>query len=48
MLNCISGVVVKTQSAITIHQQRQAEVKSAKELVADVKSEARMDILEVK
>ena len=39
MLNCISGMVEKTQSAISILQQRQAEagnVRTAEELVAEV------------
>ena len=51
MLNCISGMVEKTQSAITILQQRQAEVanlRSAEELVAEVESKARMAILKVR
>ena len=51
MLNCISGMVEKTQSAISILQQRQAEVanaRNAEELVAEVKAKATMAILEVK
>ena len=43
MLNCISGMVEKTQRAISILQQRQAEaanVRSAEELVADIQSKA--------
>ena len=39
MLNCISGMVEKTQSAISILQQRQSEagnVRTAEELVAEV------------
>merc|ERR1719203_962805 len=51
MLNCISGMVEKTQRAISILQQRQAEaanVRSAEELVADIQSKASLAILEVK
>jgi hypothetical protein len=51
MLNCISGMVEKTQSAISILQQRQAEVanaRNAEELVKDVGAKANMAILEVK
>ena len=51
MLNCISGMVEKTQRAISILQQRQTEaanVRSAEELVADIQAKARLAILEVK
>ena len=51
MLNCISGMVEKTQSAISILQQRQAEganVRNAEELVAKVQAKANRAILEVK
>ena len=51
MLNCISGMVEKTQSAISILQQRQAEganARNAEELVADMQAKAHMSILEVK
>ena len=51
MLNCISGMVEKTQSAISILQQRQAEganVRNAEELVAEVQAKANKAILEVK
>ena len=51
MLNCISGMVEKTQRAISILQQRQAEAgsaRSAEELVADIQSKASLAILEVK
>ena len=51
MLNCISGMVEKTQRAISILQQRQAEaanVRSAEELVADIQAKASLAILEVK
>jgi ABC-type uncharacterized transport system ATPase component len=51
MLNCISGMVEKTQSAISILQQRQAEVanvKNAEELVTVVQAKAYMAIFEVK
>ena len=51
MLNCISGMVEKTQSAISILQQRQAEVanaRNAEELVAEVQAKANVAILEVK
>jgi hypothetical protein len=51
MMNCICGMVEKTQSAISILQQRQAEVSSIRateELVAEVQTKARIAILEVK
>ena len=51
MLNCISGMVEKTQSAISILQQQQAEVanaSNAEELVIDLGTQANMAILEVK
>ena len=51
MLNCISGMVEKTQSAISILQQRQAEVASvrhAEELAAEVETKAKQAIVEVK
>merc|ERR1712106_787976 len=51
MLNCISGMVEKTQSAISILQQRQTEgvnVRNAEELVAEVQANANKAILEVK
>ena len=51
MLNCISGMVEKTQSAISILQQRQAEVanvRTVEELVAQVQANANVAILEVK
>ena len=51
MLNCISGMVEKTQRAISILQQRQAEVtnvRSAEELVADIQTKASLAIMEVK
>ena len=51
MLNCICGMVEKTQSAISILQQRQAEVSSIRateELVAEVQSKATIAIMEVK
>ena len=51
MLNCICGMVEKTQSAISILQQRQAEVsriRDAEELVAEVQAKASVAILEVK
>ena len=51
MLNCISGMVEKTQRAISILQQRQSEaanVRSAEELVADIQAKASLAILEVK
>ena len=51
MLNCISGMVEKTQSAISILQQRQAEVanlRTTEELVAEVQAKANVAILEVK
>lgn len=51
MLNCISGMVEKTQRAISILQQRQTEaanVRSTEELVADIQAKASLAILEVK
>ena len=51
MLNCISGMVEKTQRAISILQQRQSEaanVRSAEELVADIQTKASLAIMEVK
>ena len=51
MLNCICGMVEKTQSAISILQQRQVEVanaRNAEELVKDMEAKANMAILEVK
>ena len=51
MLNCISRMVDKTQSAISILQQRQVEVanvRNAEELVAEVQAKAMMAILIVK
>ena len=51
MLNCISGMVEKTQRAISILQQRQTEaanVRSTEELVADIQAKASIAILEVK
>ena len=51
MLNCISGMVEKTQRAISILQQRQAEaanVRSAEELVSDIQTKASLAIMEVK
>eukprot|EP00092_Neocalanus_flemingeri_P101486 GFUD01129766.1.p1 GENE.GFUD01129766.1~~GFUD01129766.1.p1 ORF type:complete len:200 (-),score=52.39 GFUD01129766.1:72-623(-) len=51
MLNCISGMVEKTQSAISILQQRQVEVaniRTAEELVAEAQAKANMAIMEVK
>ena len=51
MMNCISGMVEKTQRAISILQQRQAEVSSiraAEELVEEVQSNAAIAIMEVK
>ena len=51
MLNCISGMVEKTQSAISILQQRQSEVanvRTVEELVAEVQAKANVAILEVK
>ena len=51
MMNCICGMVEKTQSAISILQQRQAEVSSIRateELVAEVQSKANIAIMEVK
>ena len=51
MLNCISGMVEKTQSAISILQQRQIEdanARNTEELVAEVQAKANMAIFEVK
>ena len=51
MLNCICGMVEKTQSAISILQQRQVEIanaRKAEELVKDMEAKANMAILEVK
>ena len=51
MLNCISGMVEKTQRDISILQQRQTEaanVRSTEELVADIQAKASLAILEVK
>ena len=51
MLNYISGMVEKTQSAISILQQCQAEVanvRNAEEIVAEVQAKANMVSLEVK
>jgi len=51
MLNCISGMVEKTQSAISILQQRQVEVaniRTAEELVAEAQAKANLAIMEVK
>lgn len=51
MLNCISGMVEKTQRAITILQQRQAEagsMRSSEEMVADIQTKASLAIMEVK
>ena len=48
MLNHISGMVEKTQSAIFILQQRQAEVANAEELVAKVQANATAAGLELK
>ena len=51
MLNCISGMVEKTQRAISILQQRQAEAgsaRSAEELVADIQARASSALMEVK
>ena len=51
MLNCISGMVEKTQSAISILQQRQADVvniRATEELVAEVQTKASIAIMEVK
>ena len=50
-MNCICGMVEKTQSAISILQQRQAEVSSIRgteDLVAEVQSKATIAIMEVK
>ena len=51
MLNCICGMVEKTQSAISILQQRQADVvniRATEELVAEVQTKASIAIMEVK
>ena len=51
MLNCICGMVEKTQSAISILQQRQAEIvdiRTTEELVAEVQTKASIAIMEVK
>ena len=51
MLNCIGGMVEKTQSAISILQQRQADVvniRATEELVAEVQTKASIAIMEVK
>jgi len=51
MLNCILGMVEKTQSALTILQQRQSEaatLRTTEEAVADVQARANLAILEVK
>ena len=51
MLNCICGMVEKTQSAISILQQRQADVvniRATEELVEEVKTKASIAIMEVK
>ena len=51
MLNCICGMVEKTQSAISILQQRQADVaniKTAEEVAAEVQAKANIAIMEVK
>ena len=51
MLNCICGMVEKTQSAISILQQRQADVvniRATEELVAEVQTKATIAIMEVK
>merc|ERR1719483_842067 len=51
MLNCILGMVEKTQSAISILQQRQTEVgniRTSEEMVAEVQARASMAIMEVK
>jgi len=51
MLNCILGMVEKTQSALTILQQRQSEaanLRTTEEAVADVQARANLAIMEVK
>ena len=51
MLNCICGMVEKTQSAISILQQRQADIvniRATEELVAEVQTKASIAIMEVK
>merc|ERR1719209_1680623 len=51
MLNCILGMVEKTQSALTILQQRQSEaatLRTTEEAVADVQARVNLAILEVK
>eukprot|EP00091_Calanus_sinicus_P006782 TRINITY_DN17533_c0_g1_i1.p2 TRINITY_DN17533_c0_g1~~TRINITY_DN17533_c0_g1_i1.p2 ORF type:complete len:137 (-),score=24.63 TRINITY_DN17533_c0_g1_i1:249-659(-) len=51
MLNCISGMVEKTQSAISILQQRQADVvniRATEDLVAEFQTKASNAIMEVK
>ena len=51
MLNCILGMVEKTQSALTILQQRQSEaasLRTAEEAVAEVQARANLAIMEVK
>merc|ERR1712142_555696 len=51
MLNCICGMVEKTQSAISILQQRQADIvdiRTTEELVAEVQTKASIAIMEVK
>jgi len=51
MLNCIAGMVEKTQSAINILQQRQTEVaniRNTEDILAEVQSRAHQAIVEVK
>ena len=51
MLNCILGMVEKTQSALTILQQRQTEaasLRTTEEAVAEVQTRANLAIGEVK
>merc|ERR1712050_787993 len=51
MLNCIAGMVEKTQSAINILQQRQTEVaniRNTEDILAEVQAKANKAILEVK
>ena len=51
MLNYICGMVEKTQSAISILQQRQADIvniRTTEELVAEVQTKASIAIMEVK
>ena len=51
MLNCIAGMVEKTQSAINILQQRQAEITSMRnteDILAEVQARAHQAIAEVK